>query len=152
MKHNFLLDENILYFAVKGTDEHDNPDDTAAQLVRLIAQNCHTIVMNPELVGKYEYHLRKLENVPVPAIEPAFFLSQLIKNSAKTRMEYADPPELPAGSKIPRKDIHVVRAALLSRPLVVTADGPLRNAINAQPSLGFRALTPAQAIVLAKEK
>ena len=30
MKHEFVLDENILYLAVRGTDEKGNPDTTTS--------------------------------------------------------------------------------------------------------------------------
>ncbi len=44
MKHKFLLNEMLIYPAVKGVGEKDYPDSTAAELVRLIGENCHTLV------------------------------------------------------------------------------------------------------------
>jgi len=44
-----------------------------------------------------------------------------------------------------------VKAALISRPIVVTADADLLNDMKRQPILGLTALTPAEALKLASE-
>lgn len=150
MKHNFLLDENILYLAIKGVDDHDNPDSAAEELIRLIAQNCHTITYHDAL--RYWYHLAGLKGVRSPALEPLFFINELIKNSAKIRPEYSNLPDLPIGAKIPSEDIHVVRIALIARPLIVSSDRELREAINSQASLQLRALTPREALTFATDQ
>ncbi len=142
MKHNFLLDENILYLAIRGVDEHDDPDLTAMELLLLIAKNCHRITLNNELLKRYWHHLSRLVTKPAPGLPPVYFMTQFIKNSAKAAVDYADPPELPADVKIPTEDVHVVRAAMMVNAVVVTADGELREAINSQPALQLRALYP----------
>ncbi len=152
MKHNFLLDENILYHAVRGVDEHENPDHTATELLFLIAKNCHRITLSTELLPRYWHHLKRLVREPAPALQPVYFMTQFIKNSAKAAVEYSNPPELPAEVRIPAEDVHVVRAAMMVNAVVVTADGELREAINSQPALQLRALNPAEAIELAKEE
>ena len=152
MKHQFLLDENILHHAIKGVDARNSPDLTATKLALLIAQNCHKIVMNKELWNRYWQHLPDLLRPRPSALEPLFLLNQLVKNSAKLIWDSPQAPELPQGITVPPEDIPIVRIALISRPKVVTADGDLREAINSQPSLGLTALTPAEAIELAKDQ
>ena len=72
-------------------------------------------------------------------------------NVDKRTLDYSDLPELPAGIKIPRKDEPIVRAALISLPIVVTADRPLREAIRAQPVLGLTALSTKKALEFVKQ-
>ena len=152
MKHRFLLDENILHHGIKGVDRHDNPDFTAATVLRLIAVNCHTIVINRELLSRYWTHLQELFRERSPYFQPAFFVREFLQNSEKRSLEYDDPPELPSGVTIPSEDTHIVRAALVSRPFIVSADEGLREAINAQAVLGLKALSPNEAVELASEK
>ncbi len=152
MKHKFLLDLMILYHAIKGVDEHDNPDSTAADLLRLIRQNCHTILVDRTLADKYLSHVNELFSQPSHLTEASIFITEFIANSAKMMREESDPPQLPAGVKVPPEDEYVVRAALISHPLVVTAEERLRNCINKYPGLGLKAITPAEALELAKDE
>jgi hypothetical protein len=151
VKHRFLLDVVILYHAVRGVDQYENPDLTAATLISLIGKNCHTVVADKVLAGKYDPHLRRLWGKPSLQYG-ASFITELRYNSSKFFIEGADPPELPTGVKVPREDEYVVRAALISQPLVVTAEKKLLKAINTQPTLGLRAVSPSEALELAKEK
>ena len=151
MKHRFLLDENILYHAIKGVDKHDNPDLTCAELMLLIARNCHTITLNRFLQRRYAVHMKELERVNAGVLQPIFLLRELIHNADKVVMEYDDPPALPEHSQIPREDIDVVRAALISHPIFVTAEDDLREAISKCEALHLRAMRPTEALDLARE-
>ena len=152
MKHRFLLDENILHHGIKGVDRHDNPDLTATTVLLLIAANCHTIVINRELLSRYWTHLQELFREPAPYLQPVFFVREFLQNSDKRVLEYDDPPELPTGVTIPAEDIHIVRAALVSRPVIVTADEELMEGVNTQEVLGLKALNPKETVQLASEK
>lgn len=151
MKHLFLLDENILYFAVKGVDEHDRPDLTSAELLRLIAQNCHKFVLDKGLSERYWRHIRGLQRIGQPVQEAIWLLIQLLKNSDKAIqvVEEAHPP--PEGIDFPREDIHILTLALFSKALIVSGDPGLRDAINNQPELILKAVTPHEAVVLASD-
>lgn len=151
MKHTFLLDENILYFAVKGVDEHENPDLTSAELLRLIAENCHKFILDRELANRYWRHIKELEQIPEPLQEAIALMRQLIINSEKGIWQFENPPPLPPGTNFPREDLHVITAALISWPIVVSGDPGLRDAINGQPALDLTALTPREALGLARE-
>ena len=151
MKHRFLLDENILHHGIKGVDRHNNRDLAATTFLRLIGANCHSIVLNPELLRRYNTQLRRLSRERTPILQPEWFIRELLHNSAKRSLEYDDPPELPADVAIPEEDKSIVRAALISHPIVVANDENLVEAINGHPSLELRALYAVEAIVPASE-
>lgn len=153
MKHRFLLDENILYFAICGTDEQGNHDPTSTNLVRLIGANCHSIVVNNFLVDRYHRHIDLIsrERARSKAMEPVAFIKQLVVNSQKRTYKHEECPEIPQGIAVPRKDIEIVRLALLAEAKIITGDGPLRAAVNNNPALGLEALNPAEAIALASD-
>ena len=111
MKHKFLLDENILYCAIKGVDERDNKDLTAVNLVRFIAENCHSIVFDEELRLRYYRHIQGLINERSPITQPVFFIIQFIKNLQKVDIIYEPAPYLAEENNYPREDIHIVRVA-----------------------------------------
>lgn len=153
MKHRFLLDENILYFAIYGVDEHDHSDSTSTELVRRIGANCHRIVINNLLRQRYWVPINGAirEGRRPKAMEPASFIVQLQMNSEKWSLELSECPELPAGVGIPAEDVDIVRLALLAQTKIVTGDGKLRTAVNNAPSLGLQALTPDEALLLAAD-
>ena len=146
-----MLDENILYHAARLVDQHDKPDDTAAELVRSIARICHRLTIHSVLLDKYWDILQKLLRDRSSAGQAIFFINVFMKNVDKRTLDYSDLPELPAGVRIPRKDEPIVRAALISLPIVVTADRPLREAIKVQPVLGLTALSTQKALEFVKQ-
>lgn len=152
MKHSFLLDENILYHAVRGVDRRDRPDTTSAELLLRIAENCHHICLDQQLLTRYWRHLQRLVDEPAPAFQPLNFILEFLHNSAKAHVDYHEPPDLPDEITVPREDTYVVRAALLTKSVLVTADDELRNSVNNQGELGVRALTPSEALELARDQ
>lgn len=152
MKHKFLLDENILYLAVKEVNVRGTSDRTATDLVALIGSNCHNIAFDSELAGRYVKHLEKLQGAPAPGTQPSDFLNDLLLNGAKAIFTPYVHTELPAGLKVPKEDTHIVRLAFHSNALLVTEDVSLREAVNTQQALGLRALTTIEALELAKDQ
>ena len=152
MKHRFLLDVMIIYHAVKRVDEKESPDPTADELIRLIGENCHTVVADKVLLDKYSPHLTGLLGKPPLQVRTTDFLLQILHNAAKFVVESEAAPELPSGVRVPPEDIYVVTAALISRPFVITAERGLLQAINNQRDLlGLTALTPGEALELARD-
>jgi len=151
VKHRFLLDLNIVYHAVRGVDKHDNPDATCAELLLLIGQNCHKIVVNEYLFGEYLKRLRELFPTKAPALPPIYFLQQLLFKAEKFIQETGELPAIPPGVDLPREDVEIVRSALVSRPVIVAADDGLCNAVNEGRVLGLQAKTPKMALDLARE-
>ncbi len=142
---------NILYYAVGGVNESGERDLTCTELILLIGKNCHRITMSNELIGRYQEHLRWLEQKTSPVLPALSVLNQLILNSDKVVWEQGEPPEIPPAVQVPEKDTYVVRAALISRPLVVTCDNALKDAINDHPQLNLRAIHPVEALPLAED-
>ncbi len=152
MKHEFLLDENVIYHAVRGVDAQDRPDTTAAELIGAIGRICHVITIHTITLDKYWDALQRLLREPPRAFHPVRFIKEFMNNSEKRRLEYDELPKLPPGVTIPRKDEWIVQAALISRPIVVTADDGLREAITkAEAILGLSALDPHEALDFARQ-
>ncbi len=144
----------VVHFAIKEVYEGDRPDATCAQLIQLIAQNCHGIVVDREMRRRYDRHLSGLFAQPQYQVPTALFLADFVHNFQKFIIETTEPPEIPAGviGDIPREDVYVVRAGLISLPIIVTAEKRLLNGINKnRDALGLTALTPAEAIELARD-
>ena len=141
----------VIYHAIKGVDEAGNPDQTSGELVRLIGKNCHTVTADNELAERYSRHFKKLLSIPSLLYKTTEFLWEVIYNSSKFTLEASPAPELPQGVRAPRGDEYVLRAALISRPIVVSADKQVLREVNAQSMLGLRAVTPAEALELAKD-
>ena len=141
----------VIYHAIKGVDEAENPDQTSGELVRLIGENCHTVVADNELAERYSRHLKELLSIPSLLYKTTEFLWGVIYNASKFVVEATPAPELPPGVRVPRGDEYVLRAALVSNAVVVTADTRLLNDINSQPVLGLTALTPSDALELARD-
>ena len=152
MKYRFLLDINIVYYAVKGVDENRRPDETCVDLFRLIQLNCHTVRMDDVVLRKYKEHLDWLQRDRESVVESLRLVISLFQNSQKAVLEPGEPPGLPLGIQVPQKDEYVVRAALMSQPTVVTSDNALKRSISQHSAtLGFTAVGPAEALELAKE-
>lgn len=152
MKHLFLLDENILYLAVKGVDEHGQPDLTSSDLLERIGQNCHRVFFHAVLADKYWGHLSQLK------LEGSFlldgvvrFIVQFMKNFDKQAWSYEELPNLPEGVVVPREDLHVARIALLTSATLVSCDKKLRDSINNRPDLWKHAVTPQDALAIAAD-
>ena len=84
-------------------------------------------------------------------MSPIAFIVQLQMNFEKWSLELGDCPELPANTNMPAEDIYIVRLALLSQTVIVSGDAKLRASVNGTPTLGLRALTPSEALVLAAD-
>lgn len=153
MKHKFLLDENILHFAIKGINEHDELDETSTELVRLIASNCHRIILNEFLRSRYWQQLNKIRGSRSGswAQERISFINEVMHKAEKVSFEANEYPDLPHGAVIPAEDVEIVRIARIASAIVISGDDELRNQINAQPQLGLRALRPSEALPLASE-
>ena len=153
MRLTFLLDENIIYHAIRGVDKHDNPDLTAQELVEAIARICHGILVHSCVNERYQTVFKKLREHPARSSAAIKFLAELLHNSSKRGYEFGDLPSLPSGVQLPREDEEIVRAALISKPVVVTNDTDLKDAINNHyEKLGLKARDARGALELAESE
>jgi hypothetical protein len=153
VRRTFLLDENIIYHGINGVDEHDQPDPTAANLLASITRICHKIFMHQRLLERYIQALRKLREYPPRHQQAQDFVKQLLYNSAKAGWEHGELPDLPEGVDIPAEDRDIVRAALISRPVLVTNDHDLRDAIKQNYHLlGVTVLNAREALKFANSE
>jgi len=144
----------VLYHAIREVDEAGTPDPTCAELVRLIGDYCHGIVVDMTVKDRYERHLSELFSQPQYQTQAALFLANVVYNPDKFVVETSEPPELPPSvmGDIPREDRYLVRAGLISHPIIVTAEKRLISGINKHRQvLELTAITPAEALKLAEE-
>jgi hypothetical protein len=147
------LDENIVHHAIKRVDRHDRPDSTAAELLEAIGRICHLVVIHvPEMLGRYHTALMRAREDPPRSPEALYFLKQLAYNSSKRVLEYGELPAAPADFMEPSEDEHIVRAALISHPVIVTADSDLEVAIEEHPHWGLKAMDAHEALEFAKSE
>lgn len=151
MRYQFLLDDNVLYHAIRGVDRHDRPDDTSARLLITIVEVCHSLVIHQSLRVRYLRIIERLRYERPPHLEPAYLLNQLLVRADKRTLEYDELPAVPEQWRIPTEDVFLVQAALISHPLLVTADEPLHDALKAHPESGIQVFWPVEAIERAKE-
>jgi hypothetical protein len=95
--------------------------------------------------------LHQLSQTKAPALPPIDFILQLLFKAEKFNQEMAELPAIPAGVELPQEDIEIVRSALVSLPILVAADEPLRDAVNKSIVLGLRAISPESALELARD-
>ena len=144
----------VIFFAIKEENAQQQRDKTCANLIELIGQNCHSLVVDKTMNAKYDSRLSEFFRQPHYQTQAALFLADVVHNPQKFFVEASAPPEVPpvVAGHIPREDHYVVKAALISHPIVVTDEKPLRDAINEHRSLlRLTAITPAEALELAKE-
>ena len=141
MKWHFVLDENILMFALKREDDHGEPDDTCLQVIQAIIRQCHAFVITSQIWGKYTGQVRSLERQRA-FMEPGIMrtINLALRNDAKdTRWLQDDQIHDVVGmndlvlANIPHVDdgdqVFVNAAASVEGAILVTADRPLRAAL-----------------------
>lgn len=157
MKHAFLLDENIIYCAIKCVNDQEKEDTTALNLIYYIIKNCHFVVYDLELCRRYSTHLDKLKNkreyIPSGIDTLSIVKSLLYQYVEKAKIKFEKAPPLSEENSLPVKDIHIVRALIhCGAEILVTYDEKLRNVINSKFShISLQALSPVEAIKYAKE-
>jgi hypothetical protein len=95
--------------------------------------------------------LHQLFRTRAPALPPIEFIQQLLFKTEKFDQDIGDLPAIPPNVILPNEDVEIVRSAIASRPILVAADQELREAVNGNPILGLRAISPAEALILAED-
>ena len=127
-----ILDENVVIYAQRGLDQHDIPNLDCTDLVnRMIDDDFHTIVVDDVLWDKYDDQLNN----------PAYYHAELgpflmirfwdllqipgkVKGLGHTAPDFPEENHIPPGSQ---DDVFIIRLAVETQAILVTADRPLRE-------------------------
>lgn len=127
MKLTFVLDECIVLNAQNFCDEHGNEDFTSAALMLAIAMNCHKIAVSDYLKGKYFEKTSDIDEVRhTISMKIIRVINYMLHNSDKN-ISVSYTPNYPFDNEIPNDDLPIVKTAVFTRALFVTADGRLRQ-------------------------
>ena len=131
MKPRFILDENIVILAQQALDEYGNPNVDFAELIRQIIDICHTLVVDDVLWDKYieqlynpRYHPPHTAPFLIRLLSDALTVPEKVEGLGHTAPAFDDEGSIPDGS---RDDTFLVRLAVETRAMLVTADGALRD-------------------------
>lgn len=153
MKHEFLLDENVL---IKPIEASDTPGGlAAARLWSAIAKNCHKIVVSPTLFEKYRAHLR-LRRAKITGVISQFpsLVWMLINGKSKWIAEESPVPE---EQYIHDQDDHFLVRIAVRAPncIFVSTDQKTRQDFDRQEITGrynIRALAIEEALQIAQSE
>jgi len=141
-KHIFFLDENIVQYALKGTDRNDNEDFTCGKLLLNIGKNCHKIVVWPGLNKKLHHYLEHRRRDRFQDPRAGNFLGHLTRYLEKwhnylefTRQELR---EVELKEIYPDEDIPIVQTAFLFKEQILPGLKPdYRNIYIVTEDKGF---------------
>ena len=87
----------VIFFAIKEENAQQLRDTTCADLVQLIGQNCHSLVVDKTISQKYHSRLSEFFRHPHYLTQTALFLVNVVHNAQKFVIETSDPPGIPTG-------------------------------------------------------
>ena len=153
MTQRFILDENVVILALKQDNAQGEPDPICRDLFTQIIDICHTIVVDPNLWGKYQQQLSPRSR---GVGQEVFQVLPLLDTDARFipgKIEFrANAEPFPEESNIhegSQDDVEVVRLAVETGAMLVTTDESLRHDLDAcgvQEHYHLRLLSPSQAL------
>ena len=150
MKYSFVLDENVAWEAETLRDDRDRLSVDAMQLITELIKQCHRIIVCRILFEKYASLGKRLKGHRV-GLDLFALLNQAATVEGKVAV-VASGKQLAHEDQIPDDDRYLVRLAAEQRAILVTTDGPLRQAVAKSGVLGRRpgakVCTPAEALLL----
>lgn len=159
MKYKFIVDENIIYCAIRGVDEHDEKDTSSARFLANLLKNCHKIYLDKECNSRFQKNiLPKIERISnIESVLPGMdlLIQEIVHTQEKIIWDFSDSMQLPDEENIPRKDLYIARCANRFSARIVTLDREFREKINTHAYLKknvVTALKPEEAIPLVMEK
>ena len=159
MKHTFIVDHNVVQFAVAGTNDQEEEDYTCAAVISAIAENCHRVPKTEAI------HQRQMSKLDLEERRSSFPLAGMLanvwrgvlQNALKSPwVQEADLPALDAECRqqVKNDDHDFLQLAIHQQAPLITADGPLRAAI-AQLGVArqwdWSAIPPGEALPIAEE-
>lgn len=161
MKHTFIVDHNVIQFAVAGTNDQEDEDYTCAEVIGAIAKNCHRV---PKTEAIYQ---RQLSKLAVEQSRSSFRFPQagmlanvwrgVLQNAVKSPwVQESDLPDLDAECRqqVKDDDHDFLQLAIHQQAPLITTDGPLRVAIvqlGVAREWSWQAITPDEALPIAEE-
>ena len=142
MKYKFVLDENVFRHALNRVDKHDNPDDSAMNLIKQIAKNCHRIILDKKLNSVFIRVLERLKDAREKSkswetkIDDKFIIALIkIKVTGQKYLFQAYPAEdlenFSGIESIPHKDRYMAKLAINENAnYIVTSDEAFENSVN----------------------
>ena len=132
MTTRYILDENIVIYAQRGLNEHDQPNLDCRYLFERIAdEEQRGFFVDDVLWGKYDAQLynpahHDSERGPLVRIRLWELMRRIgkIEGLGHTAPPFPEEGDIPPGS---RDDVFIVRLAVETRAILVTADRPLRE-------------------------
>lgn len=119
-----MIDENVLFFAHRGTDPQGKPAHHSAALLTEISVNGHRICFSKKTLSRYSAKLNLLKGELAVAVNvPKVFWGLL---TSKTQGREVDTSSVRVPKDINAKDAPFVGAAIAACPsILATYDGPL---------------------------
>ena len=159
MKHTFIVDHNVVQFAVAGTNDQEDEDYTCAALINAIAEHCHRVPKTAAI------HQRQMSKLDLEARRSSFPLAGtmanvwrgVLQNAFKSPwIQEADLPDLDAECRrLVKDDDHdFLQLAIHQQAPLITTDGPLQAAIarlGVARQWSWQAISPDEALPIAEE-
>ena len=155
MTPRFILDENVVILAQRGLDEYDNPSPVCSDLILQIVDICHPIVMDDVLLVKIfdqlnhpGYHHPELGPFLIRILSDALTIPEKVDGLGHTAPSFDEEGLIPPGSE---DDTYLVRLAVESGAILVTADGALRDDLvscGIESTHGLTVVSPEDALGL----
>ena len=127
MTREFILDENIIILAQRKLDPQGNFDATCLDLIDQIIEICHTIVIDYNLWDKYQQQLNRFTTAGLSPPNLFHLIQGARQRDGKLRympnaLPFPEETAIPQGSQ---DDKEIVRLAVATGAILVTADNPL---------------------------
>ena len=152
MTPRFILDENVVIRAQLGTDQNGDPSPVCADLVQQIIDICHTLIVDDALWDRYEEQLHRprhehptLGSHLMRVLWNALVTAGKVDGLGHNALSFDDEGAIPAGSQ---DDTFIVRLAVETGAMLVTADEPLRRELRDSglaAKYGLSVLSPEEA-------
>ena len=153
MTQRFILDENVVILAQLEQNEQGEKDSTCLELITRIIRICHTMVADPRLWRQYFHQLNLPRNFePHLGLRLLRVLTNAAQRADKMDTRHQNAPSFPEESSVPQgsqDDVPLVRLAVETGAILVTADASLREDLNhcgVQEKYHLRLLSPSQAL------
>ena len=130
MTPRFVLDENVVICAQKGTDIYERPSSVCIDLVSRIIQVCHPMYVDDTLWDCYNDQLNRSYQHPqfgpyiMVALRNALSIADKLNGLGTTAPPFQGEETIPQGSQ---DDTYLVRIAVETGAILVTADEALRS-------------------------